>query len=490
MIVKEKKRLLLTISLLLFLLAGANIFTTIPVVKADPDSLIILHPHSSGFANDVIEDFQEWYEDTYSETISVSTIMKSSGACYSTVEAWAGSPEADVWWGGGEYYFKKAVRSYNLFLEAYNVTDDANIVDEFGGWDLKDPDFVTERRWYAAALSSFGFMWNKEYLTANNLPEPETWEDLTKPIYKGHITMCDPAKSGSTTATVLIVIQHFISQAGWDEAESGYEEAWEYWANVTGNVGLFLQSSHAVPLYVVRGDYGIGITIDYYAWEQEIAGMDVGFALGGGTTISADPVAILNGTARLPQAKAFMDYITSKRGQEAVGKGRMPIREDAAATAPILSAWLNATSVPVIEDFNVTAYNVMYSNVREMFANWLTKNHGAAKSAYGKILECEDLELRDDEDYQAAVSNYTALPDVSDTYAEILAIESDDLIDLAGPWETWGATHFASAATSADAAIAEAGNGEEPPPDNRVYIYAGVVIVIAVAAAYLFLRRR
>jgi len=209
--VKEKKRFTLTIALLLFLL-GTNVFAVIPPVKADPASLIILHPHSSEFANYVISDFQDWYYDTYAEEITVSTIMKDSGACYDTLEAWAGSPEADIWWGGGEYYFKKAVRPGNLFLEAYNVSDDAAIDDAFGGWNLKDPDFVTERRWYAAALSSFGFMWNKDYLTANNLPEPLTWEDLTNPIYKGHITMCDPAKSGSTTATVLIVIQHFITE--------------------------------------------------------------------------------------------------------------------------------------------------------------------------------------------------------------------------------------------------------------------------------------
>ena len=30
-----------------------------------------------------------------------------------------------------------------------------------------------------------------------NIPKPETWQDLTKPVYKGQIVMPHPASSGT-----------------------------------------------------------------------------------------------------------------------------------------------------------------------------------------------------------------------------------------------------------------------------------------------------
>ncbi len=469
---------LFTVFLLLLVVSG-----TLSIVKANPgDTLVILHPHSADFADSVIEDFKDWYNDTYGTTISVSQIRMDSGACYSQVRAWGGAPDADVMWGGGEYYFISL--SGKGLLENYTVTDDANINDTFGGWPLKDPDGYS--RWYAAALSGFGIMWNEEYLTANDLTAPETWEDLTKPEYHGHIVMCDPAKSGSTTFIVIMVTQHFIVEKGWNQNATGWEDAWEYWTKLAGNVGLFTESSHAVPTKVVTGEYGIGIVIDYYAWEQITAGEDIDMNYGKATSISADPAGILKGAPHLKEAKRWMDYITSKHGQEAVGEWRMPIRIDATPTPPVLSAWYNASLVPVIPSYNRTIHNSMFSVTREMFSYWLVKNHEEIKSAWEKILECEDLGLEVDADYLSAIDHYTMLPNATDTLTKALAVTPAD--EAAG-WETWGDTHFGVAKTSAQTAI-DRSIGAAARSRTYMYIGIGVVIVVIIAAVYLFFRRK
>jgi ABC-type Fe3+ transport system substrate-binding protein len=117
---------------------------------------VLLHPHSADVADDVISDFKSWYQEEYVTSITVQQLTMDSGASYQQVQTWGGEPEADVMWGGGEYYLMALARKG--FLEGYKVSEDAMIEDSFGGWPLKDPE--GQSQWYAAALSTFGIMWN------------------------------------------------------------------------------------------------------------------------------------------------------------------------------------------------------------------------------------------------------------------------------------------------------------------------------------------
>lgn len=465
---------------LCFLLLGLTLMSVIPVVGANPDTLVLLHPHSADVADDVIGDFSNWYSEEYGGSISVTQLTMDSGSCYEQVKTWSGEPEADVMWGGGEYYFM-ALTGKGL-LEGYTVSDDDNIENVLGGWPLKDPE--GQSMWYAAALSTFGIMWNNDYLEANGLTPPQTWEDLAKPEYFGHIVMCDPAKSGSTTFSAIMVIQHFIVEEGWEQEDTGWQNAWEYWAQVAGNIGLFTESSSAVPNQVFLGEYGIGIVIDYYAWEQYKAGANVGFNNGGATSISADPAGILKGAPHLVEAQRWMEYLLSKRGQESVGRHRMPMRADATPTTPVLSAWKNAADVPVIPDYSRDKHNTMFSVTREMFSYWLVKNHESVKGAMGKILEAKELGLGDSDGYLSAWENYLMIPESSDTLAKALSVDRGE---EAAIWETWGATHFEAAKTSAKESITE---NENKSQQNLTYLYIGGGIVIIAVAAYLYMTTR
>jgi ABC-type Fe3+ transport system substrate-binding protein len=464
-----------------FVLLSVNFFPLVLNVRADPDTLVILHPHSANVSDDVISDFQTWYNEEFGAEIVVQQLTMDSGACHQQVITWDGSPDADVMWGGGEYYFM-SLAGKDL-LEGYIVTSDSDIEDEFGGWPLKDPK--GENKWYAAALSTFGIMWNEDYLSANNLSPPASWEDLTKPEYFGHIVMCDPAKSGSTTFITIMVIEHFIVESGWENTDIGWQNAWEYWANVAGNVGLFTESSSTVPDKVSMGEYGIGICIDYYAWEAIKAGVNVGFNNGGGTSISADPAGILKGAPHQTEAQRWMDYLVSKRGQEAVGKHRMPMRSDAESTMPVLSAWLNAEDVLLIPEYSREIHNDMFSVVRDMFSNWLVSNQEPLKAATSKINECVLLGLENYDGYQQAIENYNKIPESSDTLDKALEV---DRKKEAANWENWGNTHFNEAKNSAEAAITE--YEEEPTPNNQLYyLIAGVAVIIIIGLVYFYTKR-
>ena len=130
---KNLSRAILSLLLLGMILPMSQIIA----VPKQTDSLVVLHPHSTEFAAHVIDAFETWYETDTGTAITVTTSEKYSGDCWADVETWNGTnPEADVWWGGGEYYFEEA-RIADL-LHPYNVSEDDNVVPELGGWHLKE----------------------------------------------------------------------------------------------------------------------------------------------------------------------------------------------------------------------------------------------------------------------------------------------------------------------------------------------------------------
>ncbi len=375
------------------------------------DSMVIIHPHSADFAGHVISGFRTWYQAKTGHTISVDTIEKDSGACYGDVLSWGGvSPLADIYWGGGRYYFELA-RVNNLLLN-YEVAEDENITDYLGGWNLKDFNATHGPAWYAAAISGFGIMYNMEVLDGLVLPYPETWDDLTKHEYSGQIFMASPDSSGSTVATVKQVIMEKNDQTDADSINDSADitEGWQYWAKVAGNVAEYATDSADVPSKVYEGHYGIGITIDYYAWDKIALWDQIGFNYGGASTFSPDPVAIVRGTAKVAEAQAFMDYITSTEGQQRVGRFRIPANSKAVPESlRIPQAWTETGEInpdfPVITPFNITLDDAWYYPTRKMFQYWFIENREAAVASWTAIGAATDATARDN-----AIAMHTKLP--------------------------------------------------------------------------------
>lgn len=414
--------------------------------------LVIIHPHSAALADSVINDFKDWVQEAKGYSIEVSQLTPGgSGAVLEQVFAWEGIPAADIYWGGGSYNFEEAANLHSWaptpteasLLEPYKTVNDADIVEIFNGWAMKEynEDEDTENPvFYAAALSGFGFMWNTEYLSANGLATPSTYEDLLDPQYKGHIVMCNPKTSGSTTSSVLGVTQYLAQQEDWSFALS-------YWANLTGNIGLYVTSSEDVPVKVVSGEYGIGINIDYYAYDPLREGEPVGF-LHWPTTVSPDPAAILKGATNMDEAKLFMDYITSVRGQETISYYRLPIREDVTTTSPVPNPFDSSQFPTLVPNYDVDLHNDLYSRMRQLYNDWLVVNRDTAMDAYSLIKQCE-TEGKTGMNYQNAVSAYTSIPDNVNTPQKLDEVEYKESSVQQG-WETWGATNFSDAKDEAN----------------------------------------
>src|SRR5207249_12029958 len=59
------------------------------------------------------------------------------------------------------------------------------------------------------------FCFNTDVAKKKNLPKPESWADLTKPVYKGEIVMPNPASSGTGYLSVASILQRMKEPEGW-----------------------------------------------------------------------------------------------------------------------------------------------------------------------------------------------------------------------------------------------------------------------------------
>jgi len=220
--------------------------------------------------------------------------------------------EIDVAWGGGPTLFDTLLEAgllsplnSSLVLEAMN-----DIPDEISGASMKrivDNNIM----WVAAAISSFGFTINKNFLQEYNLTEPDEWKDLAGVVYglmlpQYGVGVADPTTSTSNTRMYEIILQAY-----------GWEEGWKIITLMAANSRIFTESG-AVRDAVIRGDIGVGITIDFYGYTAQVEKPDTcKYVLpNDGSIVNGDPIALLKTSKHPEEAQAFIAWVLSIEGQK------------------------------------------------------------------------------------------------------------------------------------------------------------------------------
>ena len=161
----------------------------------------------SGTVNAICSTDQSWCEMAANEFqkatgIRVLQTRKPTGEALAQLRAEAANPKTDLWWGGTGDPFLQAAEVG--LLEAYRPT----YLDDLHGWSVRQYAMSSNMvgGFYTSAI---GFGWNTDLLKKKNLPPPKCWSDLTKPIYKGSVTMPNPNSSGTGFLDVSSWIQLF-----------------------------------------------------------------------------------------------------------------------------------------------------------------------------------------------------------------------------------------------------------------------------------------
>ena len=281
---------------------------TVPLGKS-AGILIVLSPHWEGIRVEFQNAFNKWRILNGKNPVKINWIDVggTSDIIKYIRSSFKRSPEgidADIFFGGGTEPYITLAREELLSRTEIPENILSNIPSDIFG----QPIYDIGGYWYGAALSGFGILYNKIVNEKFNLPEPQTWIDLSLPPLRSWVGSADPRKSGSTHMMYEIILQAY----GWKTG------MWTI-AAMAGNIRAFTQSASTVPKDIAVGETAAGLCIDQYAWStmEKIGGARLGFALPKGlTVVTADGIAKLKGSPNSAIATDFIAFILSESGQK------------------------------------------------------------------------------------------------------------------------------------------------------------------------------
>jgi len=271
----------------------------------------------------------------------------------------------DLFFGGGTYPFVQHAKRGHLvdsgiFEAEKEWFTEAGIPASASGEVLYDP----EHRWVGNCLSSFGICYNLDWIRRLGVKAPDQWTDLGDPRFRGTLAIADPTKSGSAVKTFEMLMQQQLGEAvaridpaavadpevaARDALDTGWTAGLNLIQKISANARYFTDSSAKTPFDVAQGNAAAGMSIDFYgrtlneALRQPDGSSRIQFVLPeGGTSVGADPIAMLRGAPHPELSLEFIRFVLSPEGQRlwhyraGVPGGpvrhalrRLPIRKDA-----------------------------------------------------------------------------------------------------------------------------------------------------------------
>ena len=243
-----------------------------------------LKPYAEGFA-EVAPDIELKY------------VRDSTGVITAKALAEKANPQADVIAG--------------LAASSLELLKQENMLTPYSpkGFDRLTRDYsdkATPPNWVGLDVWGATICFNTVEAKKRNLPKPETWRDLTKPVYKGMIVMPNPASSGTGFLDVTAWLQLF-----------GEQEGWKYMDALHENIAQYTHSGSKPCKQAGAGEFPIGISFELRAHKTKASGapIDMIFPTEGlGYDIEA--AGIVKGTKKLEAAQRYLDWLASKEANE------------------------------------------------------------------------------------------------------------------------------------------------------------------------------
>jgi iron(III) transport system substrate-binding protein len=178
--------------------------------------------------------------------------------------------------------------------------------------ELAPDAYDKDKTYFGTKLITTGIIVNRQATM-----KPQSWNDLLKADAKGQVALPSPLYSGA--AAIHMGALRGDPQLGTD-----------YYAKLAQNGAIALRGNGAVLNAVAGGQKMYGIIVEFMALNAKAKGSPVDFVFPTeGVSIVTEPTAILRGTKNPQAARAFVDFLLSKEGQElAVSQGYFPARKD------------------------------------------------------------------------------------------------------------------------------------------------------------------
>jgi iron(III) transport system substrate-binding protein len=229
----------------------------------------------------------------------VNMSLKGSGEALAQIIAERENPKTDLWFGGtGDPHLQAAEQNLTLEYKSASLPQ----LHMFAQDQAKQSNFKTVGI-YSGPL---GFGYNTELLKKKNMPVPQTWADLLKPIYKGEIQVANPASSGTAYTMIATLVQLM-----------GEDKAFEYMKALHKNISQYTRSGTAPIKAAARGETAISISFVHDAPGEAMQGFPVlAITPKDGTGAEIGSMSLIKGAKNLEAAKKFYEWSLTAAAQE------------------------------------------------------------------------------------------------------------------------------------------------------------------------------
>lgn len=253
---------------------------------------------------DQLKAYQEGFNKTYPD-IEIKWVRDSTGVITAKLLAEKGNPQADAVMGVAASSL--ALLDKQGMLEPYAPSGLAAIAPQY-----RDKKAVPA--WFGMDVWGATVCFNTVEAAKKNIPKPETWKDLTKPIYKGQVVMPNPASSG----TGFFDVTAWLTLFGDDGGKGG---GWTFMNGLHENIAQYTHSGSKPCNMAGSGEFIVGISFEYRANSNKAKGAPIDLVFpkeGLGWDLEA--FGIHKGTKKLDAAKKLADWASSKDAMALYGK--------------------------------------------------------------------------------------------------------------------------------------------------------------------------
>jgi iron(III) transport system substrate-binding protein len=222
--------------------------------------------------------------------VKINVLRLSTGDLGARILAEASNPQADVIWGFAvTNMLDPRIEGQ---LEPYRAKGEGELPPAY-----RDAN----GRWFAATGYMAAFCINTERLKAKNLPMPASWQDLTKPEYKGEVVMPSPASSGTGYLQIAAILQAL-----------GQEKGFAFLESLNKNIAQYTDSGSKPCKQARAGEYTIGVSFAFPAMQSIEQGYPVKMVIPSDWVGYELEASGLMKTAKNPaDAKRFLDWTLS-----------------------------------------------------------------------------------------------------------------------------------------------------------------------------------
>jgi iron(III) transport system substrate-binding protein len=303
---------------------------------------------------DQLKAYQEGFNKAYPD-IEIKWVRDSTGVITAKLLAEKANPQADAVMGVAASSL--ALLDKQGMLEPYAPINLDGIMSQYRD-KKKVPAWVGMDVWGATIC------FNTVEAQKKNIPKPESWKDLTKPVYKGQIVMPNPASSG----TGYFDVTAWLTLFGDDAGKGG---GWKFMDGLHENIAQYTHSGSKPCNMAASGEYVMGIAFEYRANANKAKGAPIDLVFpkeGLGWDLEA--FAIHKGTKKLDAAKKLADWASGKDAMLLYGKN-FAITAQPGIASPLANVPKDYESRLVKKDFQWDA-----DNRARILAEW-TKRYDA-----------------------------------------------------------------------------------------------------------------